>query len=273
MQLGYPLGLIASTGAFALVAMLPEADMLAWGWRVPFLLSAGLVAVGLFVRLRLAETPVFRQMETKGGGPARIPLMEVLTRHPGRFAIALGLKVSEVAWVSVLTVFCIAYVVGQLHLPGRVIINGIFLAAIVELFSMPLAGWLSDKVGRRPIYIAGTLFSIAFAFPLFWLLNTRDPTIIGLTVAGAVTFGQGIMFCLHASFMPELFGTRMRYSGMSLGFQVGAAISGGFTPMIAAALVAWAGGATWGVSVYLIVLAVVSLVAVLAAPETSHETL
>ncbi len=271
VQLGYPLGLMAATGAFALMQFLPPEDFLAWGWRVPFLFSALLVGVALFVRLRLAETPVFASLRA-AGGTARVPLLEVLTRHRRAFLIAIGLKLSEIAWVSILTVFCIAYVTGTLKLPGTVIINGILLAGTVELFTMPLAGWLSDRAGRRLIYIAGTLFSILAAFPLFWLLDTRDPLTIALTVAVALSLGQGIMFCLHASFMPELFGTRVRYSGISMGFQIGAALSGGFTPVVAAGLVAWAGG-TWPVSVYLMVLAVVSLASVLAARETSSDDL
>jgi len=271
VQLGYPLGLVAATGMFALMQFLPPEAFLAWGWRVPFLISAVLIALGLFVRLRLIETAAFQAM-TSRENPARIPLAEVLTRHRRAFLVSIGLKLSEIAWVSVLTVFCIAYVSGTLKLPGRVILNGILLAGAVELVTMPLAGWLSDMLGRRVIYIFGTVFSILAAFPLFWLLDTRDPTTIVLTVAVAVSFGQGIMFCLHASFMPELFGTRVRYSGISMGFQIGAALSGGFTPVIAASLQAWA-GATWPVSLYLIALAVISLVAVLVSKETSATDL
>lgn len=101
------------------------------------------------------------------------------------------------------------------------------LATFVELFTMPLAGWLSDRVGRKAIYIGGTLFSIVFAFPLFWLLDTRDPTVVLLTLVVGMSCTQSIIFALHASFMPELFGTKVRYSGISLGYQVGAAIGGG----------------------------------------------
>jgi MHS family shikimate/dehydroshikimate transporter-like MFS transporter len=271
VQLGYPLGLVAATGMFALMQLLPDADFIAWGWRVPFLISAVLIGVAVFVRLRLLETAAFQAM-TATSKPARIPLAEVLTRHRRAFFISIGLKVSEIAWVSILTVFCIAYVQNTLKLPGRVIVNGILLAGAVELVTMPLAGWLSDRIGRKPIYVFGTLFSIAAAFPLFYLLDTRDPLTIALAVTVALSLGQGIMFCLHASFMPELFSTRVRYSGMSMGFQIGAALSGGFTPLIAAALLAWAGG-TWPVSVYLIALALISLAAVLASRETASDDL
>ncbi len=271
VQLGYPLGLVAATGMFALMQLLPDADFLAWGWRVPFLISAVLIGVAVFVRLRLLETAAFQAM-TATSKPARIPLAEVLTRHRRAFFVAIGLKVSEIAWVSILTVFCIAYVQNTLKLPGRVIVNGILLAGGVELVTMPLAGWLSDRIGRKPIYIFGTIFSILAAFPLFYLLDTRDPLTIALAVTVALSLGQGIMFCLHASFMPELFATRVRYSGMSMGFQIGAALSGGFTPLIAAGLLVWA-GSTWPVSVYLIALALISLAAVLVSRETASDDL
>ncbi|WP_018259533.1 MFS transporter [Methylobacterium sp. WSM2598] len=270
VQLGYPLGVITSTGAFALTGLMPEADFLAWGWRLPFLGSLPLIVVGLFIRLRLHETPSFRRIKSRDA-VARLPVLEILTAHPRTFATAVGLKLSEIAYVSVVTVFGIAYVTGQLGLPRSVILNGILVAAIIELFTLPAFGWLSDRYGRRSLFVAACLFSIAFAFPLFWLLGSRDPLVISLTVAVAVSFGQGIMFGTGAAWMSELFDARLRYSGASLGFQVGAALSGGFTPLICAALLGGSGGATWPISVYLVVLASVTLAAALIAPETARR--
>jgi MFS transporter, MHS family, shikimate and dehydroshikimate transport protein len=270
VQLGYPLGVIASIGAFALCGLLPEAEFLAWGWRVPFLASAPLVGLGLFIRLRLHETPAFQRVKRQSA-VARLPVMEILTEHPRTFLKAVGLKVSEIAYVSVVTVFSISYVTGQLGLSRSIILNGILVAAIIELFTLPAFGWLSDRYGRRTLFVAACLFSIVFAFPLFALLDTRDPAIITLTVAVALSFGQGIMFGTGAAWMSELFDARLRYSGASLGFQVGAALSGGFTPLIAAALLGWGSGATWPISVYLIVLACVTLAAALLAPETARK--
>jgi len=271
VQLGYPLGVILSTGVFALSTRLPEAEFLTWGWRVPFLLSAILVGIGLFIRLRLAETPVFRQVQ-EGHEIAKTPAWDILTKHTRTFVVAVGLKVSEIAFVSVATIFSISYVTGQLAMPRSAVLNGLLLASVLELFTIPAFGWLSDIYGRKPMFIAGCLFSVLFAFPMFWLFQTRSPLAIAITLAAAVSFGQGIMFGPEATWVAELFDARLRYSGASLGFQIGAALSGGLTPIIASALLLWT-GATWSISLYLIVIALATLAATLSAPETARQPL
>jgi MFS transporter, MHS family, shikimate and dehydroshikimate transport protein len=138
-----------------------------------------------------------------------------------------------------------------------------------ELISIPFFGWLSDKVGRRPLYIFGALFTIAFAFPLFWLVDTKSPYLIALAMIVAMNFGHGMMFGLQAHYFPELFGARCRYSGASFGFQVAAAIGGGLSPIIATALLGYLGG-TAGVSLMVIGLAVITLVAAIVARETKN---
>ena len=177
------------------------------------------------------------------------------------------MKVSEVAWVYVLTVFSIVYATSKLGLPRAVILDGIVAAAILELLTIPLFGALSDRIGRKPMYIAGALLSAAIDFPIFWMLDTRDPSLILITIAVAMSITHGAMFGPQAAYMPELFGTRVRYSGASLGCQISAALYGGFSPIIAAALLGWA-GATWPVSLYLVGLALITLIAVLASHET-----
>jgi len=182
VQVGFPLGVAASTGTFLYMSQaMAEANFLAWGWRLPFLLSAVLIGVGLFIRLRLQETPAFAQVQEEG--VAKAPLLDVLLRQPRTFLIAVGMKVSEVAWVYVLTVFSIVYATTKLGLPRTLVLNGILLAALAELVTIPLFGALSDRVGRKPLYVAGSVLSAALAFPVFWLLETRDPTIV---VLGAV---------------------------------------------------------------------------------------
>jgi MHS family shikimate/dehydroshikimate transporter-like MFS transporter len=271
VQLGYPIGVICSTGVFAIASRLPEAQLLTWGWRVPFLLSAILVGIGLFIRLRLEETPAFRQVQARQD-VAKIPLLEILAKHRRTFLVAVGLKLSEIAYVSVATVFSITYVTGYLGMPRSAILNGILLAALIELFTIPAFGWLSDRYGRKPLFVVGCLFSILFAFPMFWLFRTHNAMVIAITVAVAVSFGQGVMFGPEATWVAELFAARLRYSGASLGFQIGAALSGGLTPLIASALLLWT-GATWPISLYLIVIALLTLTATFAAPETSRQSL
>src|SRR5215469_864883 len=266
VQVGFPLGVATSTGIFLLVTQMPEHNFLSWGWRIPFLISIVLVGVGLFIRLRLSETPAFVRIQ-QSRAIARRTLLEVIARHPKAFFIAVGIKVSEVAWVYVLTVFTIVYATSKLGLSRSVILNGIVAAAMLEVVTIPLFGALSDRIGRRPMYVAGAVLSAALAFPIFWLLETRDPSVILITIALAMSITHGAMFGPQAAYMPELFGTRVRYSGASLGCQISAALYGGFSPIIAAALLGWA-GATWPVSLYLVGLALITLIAVLASHET-----
>jgi len=164
-------------------------------------------------------------------------------------------------------------VTNKLAMPRNVILNAILLSAVVALLAIPVFGWLSDRVGRKTLFYASCTFAIAFGFPMFLLLNTKDPLTITLTIIAAIIFGQIVGFSVGAPWYSELFSARLRYSGASLGFQIGAAISGGLTPFAAAAFMAWTGGATWPISVYLIVLASITFVATMAAPETAGKPL
>ncbi len=268
VQIGFPLGVAASTGIFIPLTALPQETFLAWAWRIPFLLSILLVGVGLFIRMRLTETPAFQRVVDV----ARRPVLEVIVRTPRVFFIAVGMKISEVAWVYVLTVFSIVYATTKLGLPRTLILDGIIVGALLELITLPLAGAVSDRFGRKPIYLVGVALSVASAFPLFWLLDTRDPVLVVVGLALVMNVTHAIGFGIGAAWMPELFGTRVRYSGASLGCQVSAALSGGFAPIIATALLGWA-GATWPVSLYLVALGLIAAVAVAAAQETHAEGL
>ncbi len=273
VQSGSPFGVLASIAVFALVSSsMSDADFLAWGWRLPFLLSIILVGIGLWIRLSLVETPAFRKV-LASAQVKRAPLKEILTHHRRMFFTAIALKVSEIAWAVVGTVFSIVYVTGKLGMPRGTILTAIQIAAFIQMVITPLYGFLSDRFGRKPLYVFACLFSMAFAFPVFWLMNTRDPLLIILSISVAVGIGQGVMFGVGATFMSELFETSVRYSGASMGFQIGAALSGGFSPIIAAGLLAGSGGQSWGISLYLIALAVITLVATISAPETAHKPL
>ncbi len=271
VQVGFPLGMVLATIVFAVVSKLPEADFLAWGWRIPFLVSFLLVGVGLFVRLKLVETPKFRDVRERNE-LAKLPIADVLVRDWKNFLIAVGLKVTEVAWVYILTVFIVFYAASRLGLSRAIILDAVLYAALIELITIPLFGLLSDSIGRKSMYAAGAVFSALFAFPLFYLLDTKDPLIITLTIALAMSFSHGLMFGPQAAFLPELFGTKVRYSGASLGCQISAAISGGFAPLIATGLLTWENG-TRSISLFLIALAVITLAAVWASRETAFREL
>ncbi len=271
VQIGFPMGVAASAAIFGLMTQLPEASFLSWGWRVPFLISVVLVAVGFFVRYRLTETPAFQEVVARQD-IVKQPIVEVFRRDWRSFLLAVGITVSEVGLAYLLTVFVINYSTGMLGLSRQVILNAVVYAALVEFVTLPLAGWLSDIFGRKVLYMIGALASIALAFPFFWLFETKDTTIITLTLIVTMTMTHALLFGPKAAYMPELFGTRVRYSGAALGANIASAISGGFSPLIATALLQWA-GASWAVSVFIVGLSVITVVSLLFAPETARTPL
>jgi MHS family shikimate/dehydroshikimate transporter-like MFS transporter len=266
VQIGFPIGLVLASLMFALVTKLPDADFTSYGWRIPFLISIVLLGVGTFVRARVPETPVFERLK-KRDGLSRNPVGEAVGKNTKTFLIAVGLKLSEVSWVYLLTVFVVGYATTRLGLPKPMMLDAVMYAALLELVSLPLFGWISDRIGRRPLYILGALFTIAFAFPLFWMVESKSTALIFAAIMIAMNFGHGMMFGPESAYFPELFGSRVRYSGASIGFQVSAAIGGGFAPIFATAMAGYFGGTT-GVSIMMIVLALVTLAAALAARET-----
>ena len=258
--------------AFALVTkLLPEASFAAYGWRIPFLISILLLAVGMFVRWRVPETPVFERLK-KHDAIAANPVGEAVGKSGKEFLIAVGLKLSEVSWVYMLTVFVVVYATTKLGISKQLMLDAVTYAALLELVSLPLFGWLADKIGRRPLFILGALFTIVVAFPLFWLIESKSTALIFLAIMVAMNFGHGMMFGIESCYFPELFGPRVRYTGASLGFQLSAAIGGGFAPIVATALVGYFGG-TSGVSIMMICIALITLAAALAARETKGGSL
>jgi MHS family shikimate/dehydroshikimate transporter-like MFS transporter len=220
----------------------------------------------------MEETAAFLQVKAKNE-VAKLPLVEIFTHHRRPFFTAVGLKISEIAYASIGGVFVMSYATANLGLSRALVLNGAFASSLAALFAIPVFGWMSDRFGRKVMFYSSCLFSALFAFPLFWLLDTREPAIVVLTIVMAISFGQMVMFGIGAPWYSELFTARLRYSGASLGFQVGAALSGGLTPLIAASLMAWSDGKTWPVSVFLILCAMITATATYAAPEMANKEL
>ena len=267
-QMGVPAGLLLSTSVFALVqAMTSEAAFLSWGWRIPFLVSALLVGVGLFIRLRIMESPAFQRVkETKTEAPK--PIVDVVRKYPREVLVAMGMRVAENGAFYILTVFVLAYGEDELGLSKGTMLTGVIIAAAIGLVTVPLFGHLSDRVGRRPLYLAGAVVTTLWAFPLFGLLNTESPILIWLAIVVGVNLGHDLMYGPQAAYFAELFGTRVRYSGASLGYQLASVFAGGFAPLIATALLAAGDGSPTLVALYVTAMGLISVIATLFARET-----
>ncbi len=271
VQSGAPVGLLLAAFAFKLVSLLPEDQFLAWGWRVPFLLGIVLTGVGLFLRLKVLESPIFAAAIAEK--PAEgLPLFEVLRKHPRNVLLAMGARIAENGYYYFFTVFCLSYGTVYLHLPQEFLLNGVLLSAVVHLMATPLFGALSDVLGRKPVYLGGALFLAAFAFPFFWMVGQQTTGWVwSAMVIGMI--GHAAMYGPQAAFLSELFGTRVRYTGASLGYQLAAPLSGGIVPLVATGLLVWSQGEAWPVAIYLVTMAFVTIVAVVLAAETHHSDL
>jgi metabolite-proton symporter len=265
-QMGVPAGLLISTLVFKVVeGSMSESAFMSWGWRVPFLASAILVIVGLIIRLKLMESPAFERVkETKT--QAKKPIVDVVRKYPRDVLTAMGMRVAENGAFYVLTVFTLAYGEDELGLDKDTMLNGVILAAAIGLITVPLWGALSDRVGRKPLYLAGAVVTTLWAFPLFGLMDTKSPALIALAIVVGVNIGHDLMYGPQGAYFAELFGTRVRYSGASLGYQLASVFAGGFAPLIATALLA-AGGSNL-VALYVVGMGLISVVATLLARET-----
>ena len=265
-QMGSSAALLLATGLFTLMSQLPEDDFLSWGWRVPFLLSLVLVAVGLFIRVRIAETPVFEAMK-ETGEEASTPIAEAVREHKRSILLVIGMRVAENSCGYLVTVFGLAYVTEEIGLSDSLGLIGVMLAAAVQFCLTPVYGAVSDRVGRRPVYMFGAAFLVLFAFPFFWLLQSEKTALVWIAFVLAYAVGNGAMFATQPAFFSELFGSKVRYSGVSLGYQLAAVFAGGLAPFIAQALFT-AAGSYWPVALQIVIVGLISLVSTILATET-----
>lgn len=263
-NMGSPLGFILGTGVFTLVLMLPDEALLSWGWRVPFLGSVLLLAIGMYIRFQIDEPPEFDRIASTHT-QARLPIIEVL-RRPKNVLLAVLLLCGQALPSSIYGFFASTYIVQELKLPGSVGTTGVMIASVLGLIILPTSAMLSDRFGRRRIYIIGAIYSAIVALPVFWLFDTRQPIMIWLAFILGLAIGTYTLYGPMVAYFAELFGTRTRYTGVSLGYQLGASVFSGFGPMFATTLLVWSGGASWPIAVLIMAAAAVSALAASLTP-------
>lgn len=271
-QMGVTLGLLMGTLALSIMTLLPDGSFMTWGWRVPFILSALLVIFGLWIRKGIDETPSFKKTQEKGE-VAKLPIADTLRYHWKEVLIAIGAKVVETAPFYIFGTFIVSYATQNLNFTETNALNAVTIGTVVTTILMPIMGALSDKIGRKPLYIGGTILMILFAFPYFWMIHSGSvamlflATIIGLGIIWSpITAVLGTMFS-------EIFTAKVRYTGISLGYQIGAALAGGTAPLVATALLITFDNSYVPVALYIILTSIISLIAVATVKDRKAEEL
>lgn len=269
-QMGVTIGMLMGTIALWVMTLLPEESFMTWGWRVPFILSALLVIFGLWIRKGIDETPEFKKVQESGDIP-KLPIADTLKYHWREVLIAIGAKVVETAPFYIFSTFVVSYATTNLGYTRTSTLTAVMIATVVTTILIPIMGNLSDKVGRKKLYVAGTVGMALFAFPYFWMIKQGSvalliiATVIGLGIIWApITAVLGTMFS-------EIFDAKVRYTGISLGYQIGAALAGGTAPLVATALLARFDNSYVPVALYIVFTALISLVAIWAVKDRSRQ--
>jgi metabolite-proton symporter len=269
-QVGVPVGNLLAAAVLGLLSTtLSEQAFLAWGWRIGFLLSGGLMLVGLWIRATIAESPLFTELEHKGE-QAKMPLLEVIKKHPRGILVSMGLRIGTDVAFYTFTSYILVYLTTSLKMDRGVGLAAVLVGSACQLALIPLFGALSDRFGRRPVYAVGAVSAAVWAFAFFPLLGTKSVPVIILTAVVALVT-HAIMYGPQAAFVTELFSTKLRFSGAA-GYQLAGVLSGGIAPIVSIALVARF-GTPYAVSVYVLLMLALTLIALKCAPETAHVDL
>ncbi|WP_329612147.1 MHS family MFS transporter [Streptomyces brevispora] len=278
-QTGAPAGQLLATGVLsALTAVLSDSAFETWGWRIPFLLSGVLVVIGLWIRLSVDESPLFKaalaqaaERKAAAGATEKMPVVAVLRHHWRDVLIAMGARMAENISYYVITAFILVYATTSADLSKQTALNAVLIASAVHFAVIPMWGALSDRVGRRPVYLVGAVGVGLWMFPFFALIDTRSFGSLLLAVTVGLIF-HGAMYAPQAAFFSEMFATRMRYSGASIGAQFSSVAAGAPAPLIATALLADYDSST-PIALYVIAAVLVTVLAVVCAKETRHRDL
>lgn len=264
---GAPFGLVMASFFYLIFSSLPHEMFMSWGWRIPYLINIILVGLGLFIRLGVFDSPIFLEQKKSR---LQSPAIHVITMSTKSFLLAMGVRFIESGSYYLLTVFVISYGVSNLGLSRYTLLYFVVLASILETFTIPMFGRLSDTVGRRPVYLFGAIFMCVFAFPFFWLLNTKNYGLISIAIILPLVIGHAAMHGTQAAFIAEQFKANVRYSGAAIAYHLSSALAGGLAPLIATWLVSTT-GQSWPVSIYMILLGIITIVSLVIAKETAQK--
>src|SRR5882757_617968 len=261
-QAGVTIGMLFSTMFIGLASLLPDDQFLSWGWRVPFILSAGLVALGLWIRNGIDETPQFKKLQSDGE-VARFPVGELLRNYRREVLTAVLVKFGETGSFYMFAVFLVSYATTNLGYSRPTALTAIAAGALIATFTIPLCGLLSDRIGRRPVFLAGSVGLIAFSAPYFWLLSQRSTVCILIASIIAIGLIWPLVTATLSSLLAEMFQPRVRYSGISFGYQIGGALVGGTAPLVGTLLLALDHGRWRWIAFYIASISLISCIAVL----------